>query len=182
MSGHPPYDARMTAPSDDPRQGGGDRPPKRLLERPPSERLTTSGAGPAVGAVGRGEVAESEGRPGTPVRATAYGLVAAAAGVAVHLAVASILLWTAGLLVVAVTIGFVVGWAVATGAGTSLRPAPRRSLAAALAVGAVLVAVMLSWGTSGMYLDPLAYAAEVYGLLVPVQLGLAAAGALLGAR
>ena len=41
---------------------------------------------------------------------------------------------------------------------------------------------MLCWGTSGMYLDPFAYAAEVYGLLVPAQLGLAAAGALLGAR
>ena len=99
-----------------------------------------------------------------------------------HLVASTLLLWTGGLLVVAVTIGIVVGLAVAAGAGSSLAPRSRRGLALALALGSVVLACGLSWALSGMYLGPLDYLAQVYGLLVPVQLALAAAGALAGSR
>jgi len=155
------------------REAGGERPPRRLLERPPSERLAASGATTTV--IGTPAA-------GTPGRAVTYGLGAAAAGAAVHAATATLLLWTAALLVVAVTIGIAVGLAVAVGGGASLAPTTRRLLALGLALGAVVGAVGLSWVLSGMYLGPLDYLAQVYGLLVPAQLLLAAAGAIAGAR
>jgi hypothetical protein len=159
----------MTSESE-PDQGGGDRPPKRLLERAPSDRLATTAAGEAPSAAG------------STARALAYGLGAAAAGVAVHVAAATLLLWTGALLVVAVTIGIVVGLAVAVGGGTALRASTRRSLAVVLGVGAVVVATGVNWMLSGMYLGPFDYVVQVYGLLVPAQLALAAAGALAGSR
>jgi len=156
-------------------QAGGDRPPKRLLERPPSERLAATGAKPG-GAEAAGAAA------GSPVRAVAYGSAAAAAGAAVHVLAATLLLWTAALLVVAATIGIVVGLAVAVGGGRGLRARDRRLLGPALAVAAVVVAIGVNWALSGMYLGPLEYVAQVYGLLVPLQLAFAAAGALAGTR
>lgn len=164
----------MTVPNGERPQAGGERPPKRLLERPPSEGLAASSA-----------TTTATGAPaatGTPGRAVAYGLGAAAAGAAVHVAAGTLLLWTAALLVVAVTIGIAVGLAVAVGGGASLVPATRRLLAVGLALGAVVGAVGLNWALSGMYLGPLDYLAQVYGLLVPAQLVLAAAGATAGAR
>lgn len=163
----------MTNPGDGPRDAGGERPSKRLLDRPPSERL----AGTA-GAAGTAERAAA----GTPGRAVGYGVAAAAAGIAVHVGAATLLLWTSGLLVVATTIGIVVGLAVAVGGAGSLRSWSRRGLAVVLALGAVALAAGVNWALSGMYLGPLDYLAQVYGLLVPAQLALAAAGALAGAR
>jgi hypothetical protein len=85
-------------------------------------------------------------------------------------------------LVVAVAVGILVGLAVALGAGRSLRPAARRWLAVALALAALAVAVGVNWALSGMFLGPLDYVAQVYGLLVPLQAVLAAFGAAAGSR
>lgn len=158
-------------PTERPATEVGERPPKRLLERPPSERLADSSA-----------VAGTQAATGSAARAFAYGMAAGAAGTVVHLVAATLLLLTGALLVVAVTIGIAVGLGVALGGGSALRPSSRRALAAVLAVGAVVVAVGANWALSGMYLGPLDYVLEVYGLLVPAQLALAAAGALAGAR
>ncbi len=92
------------------------------------------------------------------------------------------LLWTGALLVVAVTMGIVVGTAVGRGAGRSMRPRARAGLAIGLALGALAIAVAINWALSGMYLDPLSYLAQVYGLLVPLQAALAVAGAVAGSR
>jgi len=159
-----------------PRDLPGERPPKRLLDQAPSERL--GGSPPPAGAAGAAGAA-GEGSPG---RAVAFGLVAAAAGAIVHLAAATLLLWTGALLVVAVTIGIGVGLAVAIGAGRAMRLRTRRALALGLALGSIALAVGSSWALSGMYLGPLDYLAQVYGLLVPLQLALAAAGAVAGSR
>jgi len=166
----------MTNPGDRPRDAGGERPPKRLLDQAPSERLTGAPGTAAVAGASDGLAA------GTAGRALGYGIAAAAVGVALHVGAATLLLWTSGLLVVATTIGIAVGLAVAAGAGGSLRPWPRRGLAIALALVAIGFAAGLSWALSGRYLDPLDYLAQVYGLLVPAQLALAAVGALAGAR
>jgi hypothetical protein len=148
----------------------GERPPRRLLDRAPSERRA---APQGVGATPR---------RGSAFRALALGCAAAAAGVGVHLVAATLLAWTGGLLVVATTVGIVVGLAVAAGAGSSLRPRARAALGMALAVGSILVAMGLNWAASGMYLGPLEYADQVYGLIAPLQLALAALGALAGSR
>jgi hypothetical protein len=148
-----------------------------LLDRPPSERLAETSA-----ATGEGAGAGGRAATGSTVRAVAYGLAVAAIGGIVHVAAATLLLWTGALLVVAVTIGIGVGLAVALGGGDAFRPSSRRTLAVVLATGAVVVAVGANWALSGMYLGPIDYALEVYGLLVPAQLALAAAGALGGSR
>jgi hypothetical protein len=163
-------------------RAGGDRPPKRLLERPPSERLAATGANVGGANADGANAAEAAAAAGSPVRALAYGSAAAAAGAAVHVLAATLLLWTAALLVVAATIGVVVGLAVAVGGGRSLRVRDRRLLGPGLAVAAIVVATGVNWALSGMYLGPFEYVAQVYGLLVPLQLAFAAGGALAGTR
>lgn len=169
----------MTDPVDlpDPATLPGDRPPRRLLEQAPSERLAARG-----GAGERGPGARVDADDGSPVRAVVYGLIAAAAGTLVHLVAATYLLWTGALLIVAVTMGILVGLAVAVGAGGAVRARARRTLALGLALGAVGLAVGINWVLSGQYLGPLDYLAQVYGMLVPLQLALAAAGAIAGSR
>lgn len=119
---------------------------------------------------------------GSATRSLAFGLAAGAVGAAVHVAASTLLLWTGALLVVAVVLGILVGLAVALGAGGSLRPAARHWLAAGLALGALGIALVVSWILSGMYLGPLDYLAQVYGILVPLQAVLAAAGAVAWSR
>jgi hypothetical protein len=149
----------------------GEVPPRRLLAHAPSERYAASrptrGGGRASGG---------------PGRAILLGLVAAGIAAAVHVAIAVLFLATGGLLVVAATLGFVVGAAVRYGAGSRLGAAARRSLGMGLAVAAVAVALVANWGLSGGYLGPVDFLDQVYGLLVPLQFATAAAGALAGTR
>lgn len=159
----------------------GERPPRRRLEQAPSERFAAP-AGANAEPAPAGAAAPSAAVAGSAARSLAFGLAAAVVGAAVHVAAATLLLWTGGLLVVAVVLGMVIGLAVALGAGRSLRPIPRRSFAAALALTAFAAAVGVNWALSGMFLGPLDYVAQVYGLLVPLQAVLAAAGAVAGSR
>jgi hypothetical protein len=163
-------------PSPPPPDAPGERPPKRLLDRAPSERLAASSG--LAGSAGPTEPT----RAGSFGAALALGLLAAAGGALVHVVVATALGWTGGLLVVAASLGIVVGMAVAFGARGSLPAVRRRSLAMGLALGGLVVAIAVNWALSGMYLGPLDYVIQVYGLLVPLQALLAALGALAGAR
>ena len=149
----------------------GEVPPRRLLAHAPSERYAASqparGGGRATGGAGT---------------AILLGLVAAGIGSAVHVAIAVLFLATGGLLVVAATLGFVVGAVVRYGAGSRMRTDARRVLGMGLAVAAVAVALAANWGLSGAYLGPIDFLDQVYGLLVPLQVVAAAAGALAGTR
>ena len=147
----------------------GELSPRHLLERAPSERYRTA----------RAPVADDT---GGPARAVLLGLGAAGIGIAVHLAFAVLLLATGGLLVVAATLGFVVGASVRHGAGPRVGSRMRRALGLGLAVAAVAVALGVNWGLSGAYLAPFDFFDQVYGLLVPLQIAAAAAGALAGTR
>ncbi len=158
----------------------GEQPPRRLLDQAPSERLTARPTGgPGPGAAGAGSAEEGA---GSAARGVAFGVAAAVAGTAAHVAAATLLLWTGALLVVAVTMGIVVGTAVGRGAGPSMRPRARGWLAVGLALGALTVAVGINWALSGMYLGPVDYLVQVYGLLVPLQAALVVAGAVAGSR
>jgi hypothetical protein len=166
----------------------GDSPPRRLLEHAPSERYSASGAaragggppggGPARDHAGLDRGGENRGLP----RAFLLGLVAAALGAAVHVAFAVLLLATGGLLVVAATLGFIVGALVRYGAGSRVRAGAVRGLGVALALAAIIAALAINWSLSGEYLGPLDFLAQVYGALVPLQVAAAAAGALAGTR
>jgi hypothetical protein len=114
--------------------------------------------------------------------AVLLGLVVAGMGAAVHVAIAVLLLATGALLVVAATLGFLVGAVVRCGAGSRMRTSARRGLGMGLAVAAVAVALTANWGLSGAYLGPIDFLDQVYGLLVPLQVVAAAAGALAGTR
>jgi hypothetical protein len=63
-----------------------------------------------------------------------------------------------------------------------MRPQAREALAIGLALGALTVAVAINWALSGMYLGPLDYLVQVYGLLVPLQVALVVTGAVAGSR
>ena len=98
------------------------------------------------------------------------------------MAIAVLFLATGGLLVVAATLGFVVGAVVRYGAGSRMRTHARRVLGMGLAVAAVAIALAANWGLSGAYLGPIDFLDQVYGLLVPLQVVAAVAGALAGTR
>lgn len=155
----------------------GEVPPRRLLERAPSERFGAGGAvtAPGPAAVGRRET-------GSLPRALLLGLGVAAIAATIHVACAVLLLVTGGLLVVAATLGFMVGASVRYGAGSQVGSGARRLLGIALALAAVVAALAINWGLSGAYLGPLDYLDQVYGLLVPLQFAAAAAGVLAGTR
>ena len=154
----------------------GEVPPRRLLERAPSERYGASRPAAA------GDGAAGDGKTRGVAKAVLLGLGAAAIGAVVHVAFAVLLLATGGLLMVAATLGFVVGASVRYGAGSRVRAAARRGLGMALAVTTVAVALAVNWGLSGAYLGPFDFLDQVYGLLVPLQVAAAAAGALAGTR
>jgi hypothetical protein len=169
----------------------GEHPPRRLLERAPSERYATSSPAAARGSAARGSAAGGSpaggsaaggGDAGSVRRAFLLGLGAAAIGAAVHLVCAVLLLVTGGLLVVAATLGFGVGSLVRHGAGLRVRSGTRRSLGVTLAIAAIAVALAVNWALSGAYLGPLDFLDQVYGALVPLQVAAAAAGALAGTR
>jgi hypothetical protein len=163
-----------------PARSPGERPRRRLLAQAPSDRLyARAGGARRDGGAAR---ATQPASAGSAPRSLALGVAAAAIGAAVHLAAATLLLWTGALLVVAVVVGILAGMAVALGARRSLRPAARRWLAVALALAALAFAIGVNWALSGMFLGPLDYVAQVYGLLVPLQVVLAAVGAVAGSR
>ena len=149
----------------------GEVPPRRLLAHAPSERHAASRPAEAA--------RDASGGRGTAIL---LGLVAAGIGTSVHAVIAILFLATGGLLVVAATVGFVVGLAVRYGSGASVGAGARRVLAIGLALAAVAVALAVNWVLSGRYLGPADYLDQVYGLLVPLQAVTAAAGALAGTR
>ena len=149
----------------------GEVPPRRLLARAPSERYAAARQAPALARGG-----------GRLVRALLLGSVAAIAGIGVHVAFAVLLLATGGLLVVAATLGFVVGAFVRHGAGPNLNAGLRRSVGVVLALVAIFISLAVNWALSGRYLGPLDFLDQVYGLLVPLQLAAAVVGALAGTR
>ena len=151
-----------------PPAGPGDRRPDRQLDRPPSERYRTEQA--AVEAIAE--------RPPF-ARGLAAAFAAAIAG-AIAIAVGGGLLTiTAGLLVVAAIVGWVVAVSLLLGAG----PAPaadrarRRWIAALIALGGVALGQVGLWliarGEGGT-LGAIDYLAETFGVLVPAQLLIAA--------
>ncbi len=134
--------------------------------------------------VGHDRRAPARRGPGSLARALGHGLVAAAACGLVLFVCAAILAFSAGLLVVALFLGRVVGLSLRSGGG-GLSPAVRAGWATLLSLVAVTVALLATWSfsrASGGVLGPIDYLAETLGAIVPLLYLLAAPAAWWGSR
>jgi hypothetical protein len=141
-------------------------PGERRLARPPSERYKTPESAPAE--------ASSD---GTLVRGLLFGdIVALAGAIAITLA-GGLVTITAGLLVVAAVVGWAVALAVAFGAGPTLRGRTRTMVSvvtALVGVGLGQIGLWLLARSEGGVLPLIDYLGETFGILVPLQLAIAA--------
>jgi hypothetical protein len=138
------------------------------LERPPSDRFRTDEAAPQA-TVERPPLA----------RGIAAAAVAALAG-AIAIAVGGgLLTLTAGLLIIAAVVGWIVAVGLALGAGpvAGAERGGRRWTAAVIAVGGIALGQVGLWliarGEGGT-LTVIDYLSEVFGVLVPAELLIAA--------
>jgi hypothetical protein len=158
---------------DDQRTGGVPAEPgERRLERPPSDRYTPAVPEP------RSDGAGSRGR------AITYAALAALAGAVAITVGGGLLAMTAGLLVIAVALGWAVAAALSTSPGDGTRTR-RTALAAGMAAIGVALGQLGLWlvarqegGTLGL----IEYLGEVFGILVLLQLVIAVAVAWWRAR
>jgi hypothetical protein len=162
---------RVAAPPD-----GGER----RLARAPSERYGSS----APDSVAAAEPSDTSERA-SPVRGIAFGALAALVGAAAIVVLGGVFAISAGLLVVAVAIGYGVGLAIEVGATGTLSSPGRPAIAAVLAgLGVVLgqVGLWLYARTEGGVLPLFDYLGQTFGALVPLELVLAIAVAWWRAR
>ncbi len=152
-------------------------PGERRLDRPPSDRYRETAPTPAAGADVDGDA--------SPARGIAFGVLAGLAGMVATIVLGGPMALSAGLLVVAVATGWAVGTALKTGAGGGLARPTGPWLAVAIALGAVVLGQVGLWlyaRTEGGVLTLPEYLADTWGILVPIQAVLAAAGAWWTAR
>lgn len=164
-------------------------PGERRLDHPPSERY---GATPAAGGgIATPRASDTAPPPtasgvsavsgatsgGTPARGIAFGAIAGIAGAALIVVFGGALAVSAGLLVVASAVGYAVGLATLIGSADTLHGAVRPWTAAGLAALGVLLGQVGLWlfaRAEGGVLAPIDYLAQTFGLLVPVEVLLAA--------
>lgn len=124
----------------------------------------------------------SRGRPSTVARPLALAVAIGLIGAAIFVLLAGGFALGAGLLVVAALIGRLVGLSLVT---APLAREPRSAAAVAIAVGSILLGLAGTWAYArweGGVLAPADYLAETFGLLVPLELAVAAAVARWSAR
>lgn len=164
----------MSTPAEPPppeRSPPSSEPGERRLARPPGERYAPSGAG---GESAGGDAAAV----GSPVRGLAFGALAGVAGAAATIVLGGLLTVSAGLLVAAAATGWATGMATRVGGGAAFRPPTRVVVAvvlAALAVTAGQLGLWLYARTEGGVLSIPEYLGQTFGILVPLQLGIAVA-------
>lgn len=118
-------------------------------------------------------------------RGRIFGFLAADAGAVAIIVFGGVLALSGGLLVVAGVIGWAVAAALRTGAGLHRSPGPGLGWAVGLAVLSITLGQLGLWVyalTEGGVLGPLDYLAQAFGLLVPLELIIAALVARLTAR
>jgi hypothetical protein len=155
---------------------------ERRLARPPSERFAaTPDAGrpraPGPGADPDPHTAEAGPTGAAPVRGIAFGAIAALVGAALVVLFGGALAVSAGLLVVASAVGYAVGLATMVGAADTLSPRRRPWIAGALAALGMLLGQVGLWlfaRAEGGVLAPIDYLGQTFGVLVPLEVLLAA--------
>jgi hypothetical protein len=137
-------------------------PGERRLARPPSERYRA--------------IEEPAPTAGSMARVIALGSAAAILGAAAITVGGGLLAITAGLLVIAAVVGWAVAVAVVSGGCASQGGARRAVIAVTLALAGVGLGQLGLWllaRQEGGVLSPLDYLAEVFGILVPLELAIA---------
>ncbi|HEV8282606.1 MAG TPA: hypothetical protein VGQ02_12145 [Candidatus Limnocylindrales bacterium] len=137
-------------------------PGERRLARPPSERYRA--------------VEEPATPVGTRARGITWGMATAILGAAAITVAGGLLAITAGLLVIAGVVGWAVALAVVNAGGASPGGARRVGTAITLALTGVALGQLGLWllaRQEGGVLSPLDYLAEVFGILVPLELAIA---------
>jgi len=155
----------------------GSDPGERRLTRPPSDRYR-----PADSAT---DVDADAAPPGSIARGVLFGALASLTGVLVTVLLGGGLALSAGLLVIWAAAGNAIGLATRIGGGPALAAPRRTGVAVGLAVaGVALGQVGLWWyaGTEGGVLPLMDFLGQTYGVLVPVQVVLAAGFAWWAAR
>jgi hypothetical protein len=140
-------------------------PGERRLPHPPSNRYREP--------VEEGPAPE---RGGSLGRAVVLAIAAALAGAAATTVLGGVLAVSAGLVVVAGAIGWAVAVALRVGGGSRLDVGRRLRLAIPLSTLAVALGQLGLWlyaRSEGGVLGPVDYLAETFGLLVPLQFGIA---------
>ena len=122
---------------------------------------------------------------GSAARGVALALVSAAIGALAIVVLGGVLAISAGLIVVAAATGWAVGLGLRVGARDALSSGRRSRIALTLAAGSIVVGQLGLWLyalTEGGVLGPIDYLGEVFGLLVPLELVIAAIIGWLSAR
>ncbi len=170
-----------------------DRPPaapgERRLDRPPSDRYGTGAetepSGPYSTEPSAPAPAGGAAERPSPARGIAFGAIAAVLGAASLVVLGGAMAISAGLLVVAAAIGYVVGLGTVVGAEDTLSRPTRTWTAAALAGVGVLLGQVGLWlfaRAEGGVLGPIDYLGQTFGPLVPLEVLLAVAVAWWRAR
>lgn len=144
---------------------------ERRLARPPSERYGTA-VPDAVPAAEPSSAVEQA----SPVRGIAFGAAPAIVGAAAIVVLGGVFAISAGLLVVAVAIGYAVGLAIVAGAAGTLSGPGRPAIAAVLAGVGILLGQVGLWlyaRIEGGVLPLIDYLGQTFGVLVPLELLLA---------
>ncbi len=122
---------------------------------------------------------------GSVARGVALAFLSAALGALAIVVLGGVLAISAGLIVVAAAAGWAVGLGLRVGARDTLSAGRRSRVALALAAGSIVVGQVGLWLyalTEGGVLGPVDYLGEVFGLLVPLELVVAAVIGWLSAR
>jgi hypothetical protein len=148
-------------------------PGERRLERPPSDRYRAAEEQAAAANA-------TEDPSASVARGVALAVVVAAIGAGAIVVLGGILAVTAGLVVVAAALGWGVAAALRFGAGSRLPAARRAPVALGLSVVAVVAGQLGLWQyalVEGGVLSPLEYLWDVFGILVPIEIAVAAVAA-----
>lgn len=152
-------------------------PGERRLAHPPSDRYRADEE--------RRAAAAAPDASASLARGLAIAIVVAMVGAMAIVLLGGVLTFTSGLVVVAGATAWGVGAGLRFGAGEHLASRRRVVAAIAIAVAAVVLGQLGLWQyarTEGGVMAPLDYLAEVFGLLVPLQIVVAAVVAWAAAR
>ena len=155
----------------------GSDPGEHRLARPPSDRYRSADSSTDVDA--------DAGPTGSAARGVLFGVLAMLAGVLVTVLLGGGLALSAGLLVIWAAGGNAIGLATRIGGGPALTAPQRTGVAVGLALAGVALGQVALWwyaGTEGGVLPLMDFLGQTYGVLVPVQVVLAAGFAWWAAR
>ena len=157
-------------------------PGNRRLEHAPGDRYRRRGI---AALANDAAIPAEEGGP-SPARGVLFGVIGAALAAVLLFVLGALFSFSAGLLIVALFAGRVVGLLVRGGAVDSLSSPARVSVAVIIVLAGVAIAQVATWGwaiaAQGARLGPVDYLADVFGPVLPLEYMVATLAAWWSAR